>query len=39
MLKSLRVKTLKISEDSRMPDACGMWCVGVFLKREVLSTF
>ena len=30
MLKSLRVRTLKIFEDSVMSHACGMWHVRVF---------
>ena len=34
MIKTLSVKTLKISEDCRVSDTFGMWCVGVFVKRE-----
>jgi hypothetical protein len=31
MLKSLRVRTHKIFEDSGMSHACGMWHVRVFI--------
>lgn len=31
MLKSFRVKTLEIFEDSRMSGTCGMWHAGIFL--------